>query len=95
MSILIKGMDMPKTAFECSTKINPEERRCNYTGKVFEETLSLITQRRCDNCPLVEVPTPHGDLIDRTNLEADYVLEDDKNPLTIMEEAPTIIEAEE
>lgn len=58
MDLLIKGKEMPKTAFECSTKINPEERRCNFTGKVFEETLSLLTQRRCADCPLVEIPTP-------------------------------------
>lgn len=105
MSVLIKGMDMPKIVFECSTKINPEERRCNYTGKVFEETFSLLTQRRCDNCPLVEIPTPHGRLIDADKLEK--VIEDamnrKDNPLgydavEILGEiyvAKTIIEAEE
>lgn len=103
--ILIKGMDMPKTVFECSTKINPEERRCNYTGKVFEETFSLLTQRRCDNCPLVEIPTPHGQLIDVDALQRkiiETVNSGDpdeqftaRDVIQLIENAPTIIEAEE
>ena len=61
--LLIKGMEMPTNCFNCSTKINPDERRCNYDGHIFEETLSKITTRRDENCPLGEVPT-HGRLID-------------------------------
>ena len=45
-------MNKPRCCFECSTKINPEERKCNVDGHVFEETLSLITSRRDVNCPL-------------------------------------------
>jgi hypothetical protein len=44
-------MEKPKNVFECSVKINPEERKCIYTGKVFEETLSLLLDRPCDDCP--------------------------------------------
>lgn len=53
--IAIPNMEKPKNAFECSTKINPEERMYIYTGKVFEETLSLLLDRPCDDCPLIEV----------------------------------------
>ena len=104
MALLIKGIEMPKTAFECSTKINPEERRCNFTGKVFEETLSLLTQRRCADCPLVEIPTPHGRLIDETPMlrALEYAVKDNPDPIitigTIIRDIknrPTIIEAEE
>lgn len=99
MSVLIKGMKMPETAGYCSKKIDPDTRRCNYTGKEFEETLSLLIDRRCADCPLVEVPTPHGRLID-----ADALNTYDVSPiyefcvLGVTEEdiglAPTIIEAE-
>lgn len=66
--LLIKGMDMPTNCFNCSTKINLDERRCNYDGHIFEETLSKITTRRDENCPLVEVPA-HGRLIDAGELK--------------------------
>ena len=55
MGVYIPNMEMPKNAFNCSNKINPEERRCIYTGKVFEETLSLLTDRPCGDCPLLEI----------------------------------------
>ena len=63
MSILIKGMEMPKHCFNCSTKVDPDNRRCNIDGHVFEETLGKLTCRRDDACPLIEIP-PHGRLID-------------------------------
>ena len=53
--VLIKGMEMPTNCLDCSTKINPDERRCNYDGHIFEETLSKITTRRDENCPLAEL----------------------------------------
>ena len=77
--ILIRGMEMPKTAGDCSTKIDPETRRCIYTGKEFEETLSLLLFDRCDDCPLFEVPA-HGNLIDR---DAEQL----KNKLKLIREA--------
>jgi len=55
--IAIPNIEKPKNAFNCSTKINPEERRCIYTGKVFEETLSLLLDRPCDDCPLIDIVT--------------------------------------
>lgn len=67
MSVLIKDMEMPKTAWYCSRKIDPDTRRCNYTGKEFEETLSLLIDRRCADCPLVEIPSDI-DLIDKNKL---------------------------
>lgn len=64
--ILIR-MEMPGHCFNCSTKIDPDNRKCNIDGHVFEETLSKLTCRRDENCPLHELP-PHGDLIDRNEL---------------------------
>lgn len=62
--VLIRGMEMPKHCFNCSTKIDPDNRRCNIDGHIFEETLSKLTCRRDEDCPLHELPQ-HGDLIDR------------------------------
>lgn len=70
MGVYIPNIDKPKTAFECSTKINPEERMCIYTGKVFEETLSLLLDRPCDDCPLIEIDEG-GEMLLRRYLECE------------------------
>lgn len=97
MAIYIKGVELPKTALECSTKINPDERRCNYTGKVFEETFGLLVEHTCPDCPLVYIPEPHGRLID-----ADVLLEESKKDGAFnyvdswqIANAPTVIEGSE
>lgn len=53
MSILIKGIKMPKKSYECPCH-NGEN--CNVTQKVCFEPPK--------DCPLVEIQTPHGELID-------------------------------
>ena len=63
MGIYTPGMELPRHCFGCSTKINPDNRRCNIDGHLFEETLSKISSRRDEACPLVHVP-PHGRLGD-------------------------------
>lgn len=55
--IAIPNMDMPKNITRCSIKINPEECACVYTDKVFEETLALILDHPCDDCPLIDIVT--------------------------------------
>ena len=50
MSILIKGMEMPES---CDTCFLSKWDTCN------ERFYCMF-----DDCPLVEVPAPHGDLID-------------------------------
>lgn len=59
MSILIKGINMPKEPWECPCH-NGENGNCNVTQKVCFEIPK--------DCPLVEVQTPHGDLIEREEL---------------------------
>ena len=55
-SVLIRGMEMPTTCRECIIG-NPKAKTC-IIGKP-----KMNTKRR-DDCPLVEIPTPHGRLID-------------------------------
>ena len=63
MSVLIKGMDMPESCCECPCEY--DSFRCNVTGTKFWdiEDFDTLTQR-LPNCPLVEIKTPHGRLID-------------------------------
>jgi hypothetical protein len=63
MSILIKGMKMPKTCRECPLEQPYDGYNCAITGKSYSWALS----DRPSDCPLVPVP-PHGDLIDRNKL---------------------------
>lgn len=55
MGIYIPNMEKPKNTTRCSYKINPEECKCIYTDKVFEETLALLIDHPCDDCPLIEI----------------------------------------
>ena len=110
MSILIKGMDMPECCTECSCC-----RHDNWNGETAHQcNVSLITfsaedenwiyDKRPNWCPLIEIPTPHGRLID-----ADKLLEKtywdyneathDYNNFKVVShydiaDAPTVIEAE-
>ena len=97
MSILIRDMEMPKRCFECSC-----------LGEMFGYFVCLITAKdmraehginisRPDWCPLVEIPTPHGDLVDRNELLAEYDRQHEGEAgkaRKIMEQAKTVIEAE-
>lgn len=88
MSIIIKGMDMPKRCEECVYE--------GVAGSKLDEYFCILTQTRVlghgitrlDNCPLVEIPTPHGRLIDE--VMANMLRE----ILTVIEE-DTVVEAEE
>jgi len=95
MSILIKGMEMPKNCWDCPL-INTNPCAC----KGYSTALEHVTDRHAD-CPLVPVP-PHGRLIDADALREDW-LENGENEyvydtnafLDSLDSAPTIIPAEE
>lgn len=84
-SILIKGSVMPLTCEECPC-FDSNDYSCNVSGVDVAE---YQYTGRPDNCPLVEVPTPHGRLIDAEVAETAYPLM--KHQLMTI---PTIIEAE-
>lgn len=68
MSVVVKGMKMPKTCEECSFGYEEDVAwmACIPQGvSVRKESVQGI----CDlHCPLVEVPAPHGRLIDEDAL---------------------------
>ena len=95
MSILIKGMDMPKgcaTCPYCDRAWNkPKCKAKSMQGRFMEQRLNLDRIRQ-KWCPLVPVP-PHGDLIDRDVLVKTIPYEEINSRMSIAV-ASTIIPAE-
>ena len=109
MSVLIKGMKMPRSCEYCRFSgvggLRNERVVCMFTGA----NAYMNTAQYLDDCPLVEVP-PHGRLIDADALRELYEeWENDKAagiyidkchvPTPVIrqniDDAPTIIPAEE
>lgn len=69
MSVLIKGMEMPKHGCDhCFLRTG------NYCGRIEKDESMVeyaIRNERHPDCPLVSVP-PHGDLIDKNALRSKY-----------------------
>lgn len=110
MSVIVKGMEMPKGCGCCSMASHCESllRKIEQT----DDELWIPLNYRLDDCPLVEIPTPHGRLIDKdklrhelfTNFNGERIpfYDCDNFPTTItyrdlhsiLSEQKTIIEAE-
>jgi len=90
MSVLIKGMEMPRHCGECGIDW------CH----IWHRAENPIEKRPPD-CPLVEVPTPHGRLIDADKLclssgfstATEYGMGRSDQIEAIKSNAPTIIPA--
>ena len=94
MSILIKGMEMPKTCEECA--LNYDSCACIKTGSRFfrdRETEFDPFKGRLEDCPLAPVP-PHGDLIDRDGAMRDLRMDYAYAAARIVSLQPVIIPAE-
>lgn len=110
MGVYIKGMEMPTSCDKCiySAWSNfyqiyvcdavRDNEPVLFDGKQTKST-AVVRSARADNCPLFPVP-PHGDLIDRDALpwEKQSLMVADEDwalPCVLIEDAPTIIPAEE
>lgn len=104
MNILIKGMRMPENCIECPMQfggmcyVMPADVDESRVASTVEEALK---QGKPDWCPLVEIPEPHGDLIDRDALldmvrdvNTDYFCEVLGVTEEDIEDASAVIEAE-
>ena len=95
MSVLIKGMEMPKHCRNCkfSYFTHGISMKCLFISEACK------IKGRLSNCPLVAVPTLHGRLIDADELIG-YLNEWLSDPVAlfgftrIINHQPTIIEAE-
>ena len=109
MSILIKGMRMPEECRDCPLEMyymNCGDTRCRATNKLLADDYRAIPfSGRPDWCPLVEVPAPHGRLIDYGWVvgnvikklgikDKKYLLQAEKALMILVDEASTVIEEE-
>ena len=101
MSVMIRGMEMPSGCNTCQLHVlcfdyyvcraKKLER-----GGYLDVDDQVIAGRRHRCCPLVEIPTPHGRLIDADRF-LDWLKEFHPNDVVIMsgvKNARTVIEAE-
>lgn len=97
MSIVIKGLSMPKNCLLCPCCVGEGIGigRQHYCQAIDDEPCISETYRP-KNCPLVEIRTPHGRLIDADKF-LEWLKEFYPNSVAIMsgvKNAKTIIEAE-
>ena len=97
MSVMIKGIDMPKSCRKCDFRYNLTDftKMCKYVREACHIRGML------DNCPLIEVPSKHGRLIDADGLLAvmksaagNQVAVPLDAVLAQIDNAPVVIEAE-
>ncbi len=90
MSVVVKGVDFPKTCGECEFNYNCF--CCQITNRHFyynEEFEPFI--QKLDDCPLIELPK-HGRLIDADAIDTSY---SDPEVIETINTAPTVLEADE
>ena len=102
MSVLIKGMKMPKNCSDCP--LNYDMMSCMITGtRWWSDTMVLMDfdyqESRLYDCPLVELPEHHGDLVDVKEIRWDDHYDSDGNlseyKIAYSDEMPdAIVEAE-
>ena len=63
MSVIVRGMEMPKNCQECGLYI---EGACYAKG--YRDYRSIMDTAKPDDCPLVELPEKHGRLVDADKL---------------------------
>lgn len=96
MSIIIKGMEMPSSCGDCRFCGGIADTDCGPCAWCDVDGKARVADTRQD-CPLVPVPEPHGDLIDRKELEnvvEQFCLEDEHGDLhwwNALMNAPTVI----
>jgi hypothetical protein len=99
MGIYVKGMKMPKDCLWCPIR---------YVGfcQVAKANMNFDLGKKADDCPLVEVPEPHGRLIEAPDVSEYEVFDEDTGTREIsllglmechrmIEDAKTVIEAED
>ena len=69
MSVIIKGMKMPDSCDSCDLiQFDDEELEAHCPLSPYYRWCGTPPDYRPEGCPLVEVPTPHGRLIDENEL---------------------------
>lgn len=95
MGVYVKGMEMPRFCDECNIKAwDGEDYVCPFSG------IPTLNIGRQNNCPLIEIPEPHGDLIDVNALkiavmsgDCDTRIDFLRHTMDCINNAPTVIPA--
>lgn len=110
MSVIIKDLDLPPKCQYCpccyieNETAVPPNKPSKPICSVWGDSIQDMYNSRNDNCPLIELPKQHGNLIDRQvllkALQKHWNVEDDddfanKSVWREIENAPTVIEAED
>lgn len=94
MSILIKNESVPDNCMDCKMADIEKWYKCPFYP-IMKENYS---DKRFEKCPLIEVPEPHGRLIDADALSKKayhrQTLTTVADMLNDINDAPTVIEAE-
>lgn len=98
MSVLIKGMEMPKRCFDCPFMISRDNDDCILQSDEANAKFNSWDDMKA-SCPLVEIPTPHGRLVDADKLFEEINIADEygadmSDILRFVIDAPTVIKAE-
>ena len=97
MSVLIKGMEMPTTCCNCKFR---EPFMVFAYCHLAEMDMEYEESDNCRHpkCPLIEIPTPHGRLVDLDKMVDEYwdgsSMRIGKIDIKDIEEYDTVIEAE-
>ena len=102
MSILIKGMEMPQNCMSCPfPAVGVDAYYCHCPTQDGKEYDFKYAETIPDDCPLVEIPTPHGRLIAEKTIteiryhDADgYHIVNGEQLCELEIDADTVIEAE-
>ena len=92
MSVLIRGMQMPRNCMNCPVKIDTFCQILNIDVDPFYDG----GVERNENCPLVELPEHHGRIIDEDEIIVPSLSSwaDQAMVADAIQDAPTIIEKE-
>lgn len=98
MSVLIKGMEMPKRCLDCPFMISRDNDDCILQSDEANAKFNSWDDMKA-SCPLVEIPTPHGRLVDADKLFEEINIADEygadmSDILRLVIDAPTVIKAE-
>lgn len=104
MSYIVKSRDFPKSCSECDElHLCCDFYYCGVgyqkDGRNFDINEHYFNKTKHPDCPLLELPKKHGRLIDANGLLESFskAIDEDGhfvNFFALVEEAPTIIEAE-
>jgi len=69
MSVIVMGMEMPENCYDCPfVRASWGNDYYCAKGNGTEDNIRVLMSKRMDDCPLIEVSTPHGELVDRNGL---------------------------